>query len=75
MLNTINQSPTVETKKEVEFYAKENYGTTMFYLVDKILLINIEALTGRKTLTARDFIALENLGFTFREVINPNRTR
>ena len=63
----------VEVGRELRFYAKEVYGTTMFYPVDYKL--ELFRLTGQRTLTARTMSALEGLGFQLKEVLNPERGR
>lgn len=61
--------------KTINFFVKTNWGNDHFYIENEPFKTNVEALTGRKTLNAKDFTALENLGFTFEEVLNPERIK
>ena len=60
------------TMNNINIYRKEVYGTTMFYIVDFKTANAVRNLTGAKTQTNQAKSALEDLGFTFTEVINPN---
>ena len=56
--------------KTIEIYEKQNYGQTAIYATGPIAE-PIARLTGRKTLTKADIQALQNLGFEFEWVLNP----
>jgi hypothetical protein len=58
---------------KIRFYAKEVYGNTNFYPIDYVDELKI--LTNQKTLTGRTIKALETMGFTFEEVLNPCRRK
>lgn len=60
-------------EREIEFYSKSVYGVTHEYIKDEKLAYNIQALTGTKTLLPVQKKALENLGFTFVEVLAPKK--
>jgi len=51
----------------IEYYKKSNYGTTHMYIKSSHKDA-INRLTNAKTLTAVNMKALEDLGFTFKEV-------
>lgn len=55
----------------IEFYAKSNYGRINFYIKDEKVAKAISNLTGKKTIDEFDIKNLEELGFTFTEVIAP----
>ena len=55
--------------KKLEFYTKNVYGQELFYPIT--YAIEIEMLTGKKTLTAPVFKALCGLGFDLVEVLPP----
>jgi hypothetical protein len=57
----------------IDYYAKDNYGVTHFYIVDAEIRANVCQLTGRKTLSLSDMLALKNLGFTLNEVLPPRK--
>lgn len=65
-LQTIN-----DTNMEINYYVKSVYGNEMAYIADTKKLQAISILTGQKTLSARHMEALEELGFSFKEVIAP----
>ena len=58
---------------ELQYYVRNVYGTPTTYLVDSPAKQHVINLTGRKTLTASDVIALEALGFTFKQVFDPGQ--
>jgi hypothetical protein len=55
----------------IDFYSKNVYGEWKMYIKDDEMAAKIEAITKQKTLTEWAKVALENLGFTFTEVIAP----
>ena len=61
MLNTMN----------IEFYRKNVYGNELMYIVDIKIQQAVKTLTGQKSLTPNVRGALEELGFTFTEVLAP----
>ena len=50
----------------VEVTQREVYGNTLTYVVDAAVQRSIQKLTGRKSLTDGDILALKELGFTLR---------
>lgn len=58
---------------KIEFYAKDNYGTTHFYIVDPAMRSAVTQLTGQKTVSRSHMDALETLGFSFVQVLPPVR--
>lgn len=54
-------------EKTIRFYAKNVYGNTLFYPVDKAEAI--KTLGGTKTITPSVFKGMEQLGFNFVEVL------
>lgn len=56
--------------KEIEYYAKEVWGNRRCYAKDAEIAKAITTLTNRATLDAKDFAALEVLGFTFKQVLS-----
>lgn len=57
----------------IDYYGKDNYGGTYFYIVNAEIRANVCQLTGRKTLSLSDMLALKNLGFTLNEVLPPRK--
>ena len=57
-------------KKELEYYTVRVYGTDMKYLKNQEDAKFIYMLTGRKTVTSNDVIALSGLGYKLTEVFN-----
>lgn len=55
----------------IEFYSKSNYGNDLKYIVDPKIAKAVTRLTGMKTITAHVIQGLEELGFTFKEVLAP----
>ena len=53
----------------IEFYIKNVYGKENIYNKDENIAKNIQTLTTKKTIDKNDMQALENLGFTFKQVI------
>lgn len=49
----------------IEVTMKSVYGQDLIYVLDPDVQKNIQTLTGRKTLTESDIVALKNLGFEF----------
>lgn len=62
-----------EKANVIRYFSRSFYGKTNFYAVDKAYAI--ERLTGKKTLTAETFAAMEALGFVFEEVCDPEVKR
>jgi hypothetical protein len=56
---------------KLEYYARQVYGATQFYIVDAAMAHNISRLTGHKTLTRDNSEALKALGFELIQVIDP----
>ncbi|MBV33342.1 MAG: hypothetical protein CMK36_07925 [Porticoccaceae bacterium] len=50
----------------IEVTQREVYGNTLTYVVDAAVQRSIQKLTGRKSLTDGDILALKELGFTLR---------
>jgi hypothetical protein len=59
----------ISNRKEIKYYSVRIYGTDMKYIKDPEQAKYIFILTGRKTLTSNDVIALDGLGFNFTEVL------
>ena len=53
----------------IEYRIKSIYGEDRKYVVAKDIAKNIQDLTGRKTLSYTDMVALGNMGFVFEQVI------
>lgn len=53
--------------KEIRYYSKNTYGNVFNYPIDYV--VELETLTGMKTLAARNIKALEGMGFSFVEVL------
>ena len=53
----------------IEYFKKEVYGNTMYYVKDKDQREAIESLTGRRTINAKDIDVLRFLGHTVTEVL------
>ena len=74
ILLAISFSPAIlRTVMKIEFYAKDNYGTTHFYIVDPAVRSAVTQLTGQKTISQSHMLALKNLGFELVEVIAPRK--
>lgn len=58
--------------KEIEYYTREVWGVRRHYIKDVETAKAVTMLTNRATLDMKDFIALETLGFTFKQVLPPN---
>ena len=56
----------------IEYYCKNVYGVEMKYVSDKKIASMIYLLTGKKTVTNSNVLALEGLGFELREVLQNN---
>jgi hypothetical protein len=56
----------------IEYFRKQNYGVTMFYVLDKKLASVVQKLTGKKTLTFDIVNALKELGHEVVEVLPPD---
>ena len=54
---------------KIRYRIKSIYGEDRLYVVDKNMSKNIQDLTGRKTLSHLDMVALTNMGFIFEQVI------
>ena len=57
----------------IEYFVKNVYGQEQEYVADKELASNIQGLTGKKTINAKDRRMLEALGCNFEEVIAPRK--
>ena len=55
----------------IPYYIKSIYGSDKAYIADADLARKVTRLTGRTTLTPTDYAALEDLGFTFTQVLPP----
>lgn len=55
----------------IQYYTEVVYGLPTMYIVDEELARKVKRLTGHKTVTEHDKSAMEDLGFTFQQVINP----
>lgn len=57
--------------KEIAIYETKHYGVNHLYVVDDKIRHAIEQMTGQRTLTTRIKRGLEELGFTFKLVVDP----
>lgn len=57
--------------KIIEYYGKNVYGNTLFYIKDKEIAEAVRILTGQKTITPRDGEGLKMLGFELKQVMPP----
>jgi len=48
---------------DIRYYRKEVYGKTLFYVKNRSQRKALRALTGKKTISEKDFEALKMLGF------------
>ena len=55
----------------IQYYAKHVYGLEKFYIADEETDLAFFALTGRKTLSECDILALDKLGIKCEEVMKP----
>lgn len=62
-------------KTKIYYYRQRNYGVDHFYLLDPKQSEALQLLTGQKTMTIRDFTALEMLGFEPEETTKPVEMR
>jgi uncharacterized membrane-anchored protein len=53
----------------IEYYAKNVYGIERYYVKDEKTAKIFQAITGRKTLEAKDLHNFKELGIEFREVL------
>jgi len=53
----------------IEYYTKSVYGNEMKYIKDKHISSMLFLLTGKKTITNSDMIALKGLGYELKEVL------
>ena len=53
----------------IEYYCKNVYGVEMKYIKDKHISSMLFLLTGKKTISSVDIIAMEGLGYEFKEVL------
>ena len=58
-------------KQEIQYYIKTVYGNNLMYIVDEEVRVAIQRLTGQRTLTEEAKQALQDLGFTFNQVLPP----
>lgn len=57
----------------IEYYIKNVYGNECRYILDEKIANIISGLTGQKTLLIRHMDLLEDLGFTFTQVLPPKQ--
>lgn len=57
---------------QIPFFTKSVYGNEHKYVADPILAQAISALTGKRTIDARDVSALSALGHSFVQVLPPS---
>lgn len=55
----------------LQFYTKHVYGLPTMYLVDQNVAEAVRLFNNHKTMTDSDKKALEKLGFSFTEVVEP----
>ena len=55
--------------KKIDYYVKGVFGNETCYIADKHIAEVITNMTGRKTLSSRDFESLKELGFELVEVL------
>jgi hypothetical protein len=55
----------------IDYYRKNVYGNTLYYIADMDIRQIIQAISGRTTITKQDIHNLELLGFQLTEVIAP----
>lgn len=55
----------------IQVYSRSVYGRSLVYVANPEQAQSIRTLTGSKTLEERHLSALEALGFTFEQVIDP----
>ena len=60
--------------KTIKYYTKNVYGNELRYILDKEISYNIQHLTGQNTISLYHIGALENLGFTFEQVLEPKNS-
>jgi hypothetical protein len=60
-------------QKTIEFYKKEVYGKTLYYILDDKIAGNIRCLTRKTTVDESDLLALRDLGFQIIERISPSK--
>ena len=58
-------------KEPLQFFVKDIYGKQRYYLTNQEKAKALSVLTGAVTLTAKTKQALEVLGFTFEQVLEP----
>lgn len=58
---------------KIEYYTRNVYGRETMYIIDKNIAKHVAVLTGLKTLTKDHKQALEKLGHTFMQVIEPTK--
>ena len=56
---------------KIQYYTKQVYGKDTMYMKDEEIAEKIRRLTLQRTLTEHTKKALENLDFTFEEVLTP----
>lgn len=57
--------------KEIKFYTKSVYGNDNIYIADMRTKNLVATLTHKETINTSDMLALEELGFIFKEVLVP----
>jgi hypothetical protein len=55
---------------EIQYFIKSVYGNELMYVKRQDLRECIQSLTGRKTLTQSDIVALTSLGFKMVKVLH-----
>lgn len=63
----------IVSNMDIHFYYRELYGNAMYYFADETEAKVVRVLTGRKTMTQNDIVALRALGCNLIEVENPNK--
>lgn len=58
---------------EIEYYERDNYGTTMKYIKDEEQAKYVRVLTNTKTIQDYQMRALEKFGVSFVQVFAPKK--
>lgn len=53
----------------IKYYQKNVYGKDLMYLADPVYSDTLQIISGRRTITQRDMLALNMIGFEFVEVL------
>lgn len=67
MMEPMRNRNEAQDSKTIRYYRKNVYGNDLLYPVDYPL--EIESLTGKKTVDQKDIRNFEKLGFKFEEVL------